>query len=97
RRLGDGFAQRGHADLGHVPCPSSVMPGLVRGIHALSRDAPKTWMAVTSASEATTFFERVFPAMTLLRSTQRLVEELPELGEVCRHQPGNGRPRCRPS
>jgi len=41
------------------------MPGLVRGIHALSRDAPKTWMAGTSASEATTFFERLCPAMTL--------------------------------
>jgi len=41
------------------------MPGLVRGIRVLSRDAPKTWMAGTSASEATPFFEWLCPAMTL--------------------------------
>jgi hypothetical protein len=41
RRFGDGFAQRGHADVGHGfnPCgvnSCSVMPALVAGIHVLA-------------------------------------------------------------
>jgi hypothetical protein len=42
------------------------MPGLVPGIHAFLQ-ASKTWMAGTEASEATPFFERLCPAMTIER------------------------------
>jgi hypothetical protein len=43
---------------------SSVMPGLEPGIHVFPAIA-QTWMAGTSASEATRFFERLRPAMTI--------------------------------
>jgi hypothetical protein len=40
------------------------MPGLVPGIHVLAVDIfEKTWMAET-IGEATSFFERLCPAMT---------------------------------
>jgi hypothetical protein len=42
------------------------MPGLVPGIHVFGdRIRKKTWMAGTKASEATPFFERLCPAMTI--------------------------------
>jgi hypothetical protein len=47
------------------------MPGLVPGIHDLSPPAKKTWMAGTSASEATPFFERLCPAMTIEVAPER--------------------------
>jgi hypothetical protein len=36
-RLGDGFAERRDADVGHALNPSFVMPGLVPGIHVFLR------------------------------------------------------------
>jgi hypothetical protein len=42
------------------------MPALVAGIHALApRHEGKAWMTGTQASEATPFFERLCPAMTI--------------------------------
>jgi hypothetical protein len=43
---------------------STVMPGECRASTSSLRVA-KTWMAGTKASEATPFFERLCPAMTL--------------------------------
>jgi hypothetical protein len=45
------------------------MPGLVPGIHAFLGVA-NTWMPGTKASEATPFFERLCPAMTVERTVQ---------------------------
>jgi hypothetical protein len=47
--------------------PNLVMPGLVPGIHDLTPVATgKTWMAVHRRAEATPFFERLCPAMTVI-------------------------------
>jgi len=43
------------------------MAGLVPAIHVLLAQTLKTWMPGTQASEATPFFERLWPGMTELR------------------------------
>jgi hypothetical protein len=42
----------------------AVMAGLVPAIHVFTSVQLKTWMPGTQASEATPFFERLWPGMT---------------------------------
>ena len=41
-----------------------VMTGLVPAIHVFKLRSPTRWMPGTQASEATPFFERLWPGMT---------------------------------
>jgi len=60
------------------------MAGLVPAIHVFYVFDNKTWTPGTSASEATPFFERLWPGMTAENSRSAL-----NLGKI-RHRPRRG-------
>jgi hypothetical protein len=60
------------------------MAGLVPAIHVFYVADSKTWMPGTQASEATPFFERLWPGMTVENRRSTL-----DLGKI-RHSPRRG-------